>query len=98
MSFYDFLWSSVRRPRLIVEYAKRVGLDVEIDETADFYERLRQIAILSTRILSKEVAQLDVRMPQAEERCREVLRFVLEALQDLQEAGRSAEGIEVPEC
>ncbi len=98
MNFYDFLWSSVRKPKLIVEYARQVGVDAEIDENADFYERLRQVAILSVKILRAEMSQLDVEIPQAEERCREVVRFVLEALQDLKEAGKDVEGIEAPRC
>lgn len=98
MSFYDFLWSSVRSPKLMAEYAKRAGLDVEVDEATDFYERLRQIAILSVMVFTRETAQLDTEVPQAKERCREIARFVLEALQDLREAGRSTEGIEVPKC
>ncbi|MEZ0248852.1 MAG: hypothetical protein ABWJ97_06235 [Thermoproteus sp.] len=98
MSFYDFLWESVKRPELLLEYARRAGLVVDVDTNGDFYDRLKLVAKLSVEIFEAETSRLDAEMPQIRERCRDVRRFVLEARQDLEEAGRDASDLRAPIC
>jgi len=40
MSFYEFLWQAVKRPELLVEYAGRADMRIEVSAEADFYDRL----------------------------------------------------------
>ncbi|AEA13471.1 hypothetical protein TUZN_2013 [Thermoproteus uzoniensis 768-20] len=98
MSFYDFLWQAVKRPELLAEYAERVGMRIEIYGDADFYDRLKQIAIWAVEILEREAAHIDASIPQLRERCRDVARFVAEARMDLEAVGRDASGLRQPRC
>ncbi|MEL9991086.1 MAG: hypothetical protein QXP98_09180 [Thermoproteus sp.] len=98
MSFYEFLWESVKKPELLLEYARRAGLVVYADIKGDFYDRLKLVAKLSVDVFEAEISRLDVEMPQVKERCRDVRRFVLEARQDLEEAGRDASDLRAPTC
>ncbi len=98
MSFYEFLWQAVKRPELLVEYARRADMQIEVSAEADFYDRLRQIAVLAVEILEREAAHIDGPIPQLSERCRDVARFVAEARMDLAAAGRDASGLRLPRC
>ncbi|KUO86896.1 MAG: hypothetical protein AT715_00650 [Thermoproteus sp. JCHS_4] len=98
MSFYEFLWQAVKRPELLVEYARRADMQIEVSAEADFYDRLRQIAVLAVEILEREAAHIDGPIPQLSERCRDVARFVAEARMDLEAAGRDASGLRPPRC
>lgn len=95
MSFYDFLWEAVRRPELLAQYAEELGMRLELGG-GDFYQRLRAIARAAAEIMRRELAALDRPVPQMEERCADLRRFLNEAAIDLRLAGMSAEGLEPP--
>jgi len=82
MTFYEFLWEAVRRPVLILEYAKEVGVMLP-NPPEDFYKRLEYVANAVVQIL--EVEKDDSVFWR--NRCVEAKRFYLEAAQDLKEVG-----------
>ncbi|MFB6490647.1 MAG: hypothetical protein TU35_005275 [Thermoproteus sp. AZ2] len=95
MSFYDFLWESVRRPELLAQYAEGLGIRLELNG-GDFYQRLRAVARAAAEVMRRELAALEGPVPQMEERCADLRRFLMEAAMDLKLAGLSAEGLEPP--
>lgn len=97
MNFYDFLWSAVKRPQLIREYAERVGVSIAINQAGDFYERLRDVAKAAVEIIEIEARYVGP-LPQLKDRCRDVRRFVAEAIEDLIEAGRETGDLRMPNC
>lgn len=84
MNFYDFLWEAVRRPTLIIEYAKEVGLKPP-PPPEDFYDRLEYVARISVLLLEAERGDDQF----WRRRCAEAKRFYLEVAADLKEVGRN---------
>lgn len=86
MSFYDFLWEAVRRPSLITEHARELGI-VLPPPPQDFYDRLKYVASATVLILAME-KEYDEWWNR---RCKEAKRFYIEASEDLKEVGVSLE-------
>ncbi|MFN3804369.1 MAG: hypothetical protein ACK4SY_04885 [Pyrobaculum sp.] len=86
MSFYDFLWEAVRRPSLVVEYTRELGIELP-QPPQDFYSRLKYVAATAVLILSAERGDDEW----WKRRCVEVRRFYLEAAEDLKGVGISLE-------
>jgi len=80
VNFYNFLWEAVRRPSLIVEYAKAVGVELP-NPPEDFYARLEYVAKAAVLVLEAERGEDEFWLS----RCREVKKFYLEAQADLRE-------------
>ena len=81
-TFYEFLWEAVRRPTLIIDYAREIGVSLP-QPPEEFYQRLEYVADAVVQILEAE------RGDDAfwRNRCLEAKRFYLEASQDLREVG-----------
>ena len=81
-TFYEFLWEAVRRPTLIIDYAREIGVFLP-QPPEEFYQRLEYVADAVVQILEAE------RGDDAfwRNRCLEAKRFYLEASQDLREVG-----------
>ncbi|ABL88834.1 conserved hypothetical protein [Pyrobaculum islandicum DSM 4184] len=80
--FYDFLWEAVRRPRIIIEYANQIGINLP-PPPEDFYMRLEYVAKAAKLIL--EIERDDSVFWRS--RCIDAKRFYIEASQDLREMG-----------
>lgn len=81
-AFYDFLWEAVRRPTLIINYAREVGVSLP-QPPEDFYKRLEYVARAIVQLLKAERDDSVF----WRSRCAEAKRFYLEASQDLKEVG-----------
>lgn len=81
-TFYEFLWEAVRRPKLIIDYAREIGVSLP-QPPEEFYQRLEYVADAVVQILEAE------RDDDAfwRNRCLEAKRFYLETSQDLREVG-----------
>jgi hypothetical protein len=81
-AFYEFLWEAVRRPTLIIDYAREIGVSLP-QPPEEFHQRLEYVADAVVRILEAE------RGDDAfwKKRCLEAKRFYLETSQDLREVG-----------
>lgn len=82
MNFYEFLWEAVRRPSLIIEYARELGIRLP-DPPEDFYRRLEYVARAVAMILEIERGD-DYHW---HVRYRDAKRFCAEARQDLKDVG-----------
>jgi hypothetical protein len=81
-TFYEFLWEAARRPTLIIDYAREIGVSLP-QPSEEFYHRLEYVANAVVQILEAE------RGDDAfwRNRCLEAKRFYLETSQDLREVG-----------
>lgn len=98
MKFYDFLWESVKKPKLLEDYASNLGLEIHIDKNIDFYKRLKEVALAAVEVVEFEISRLDEFVPQQRERCAELRRFIEEAIQDLKAVGEGVDGLRRPRC